>query len=634
MTLRRLEYILAFSVSSIAFVVYVSMLCPTVNFVDAGELATVCATLGIAHPSSYPLFTLIGWVAAHLPLGLRMIYQLNLLTAVECSVAVFFFFRFLVFFTNEISIRHRTLRRTGPEKVSFEQSIRLFLPALCGTSILAFSDTYWTQALSIEVYSLHVMFIIILLFVFTKAVSYDYQRIEQSPSSGGKTAYWFLFAYLLGLAFTNHLTTIILAPAFLFLYFSVNRSSAASWKRILFMGPLFILSLTLYAYVIIRANSSPIMAWGNPINFERFYWLFSGKIYHGYLFSPEHHSSWQYDTFVNGLLPQFAYVPLVLAPIGIWSLFKDSKILLSFTLLLLISCLGFAFNYDIPDIDAYFLLAYIVIALWIALGIEYLLRWSLKSSLVRVAGVVLLVISLLPLFYNYSRVDESKNVWVEDYVRNMVSSLEPNAIILSYQYDYFNVASNYFQLVENLRPDVVVLDKNLMQRPWYYLQLETRYRGMIELPKGEIATFSRSMLDIERNISYDTLDVDRQILNLVHLILNDNYNTHPIYVTQEIEQAYTPGFRRIPSGLAFRLYRDTLYHYIPMPELVYHPPTKVNWNTLRLTTCYAQAYANNAIYSDYLGMKTLAMQQIDRALEIMPNSEDALMIKEQLQRNR
>ena len=64
-----------------AFIVYMQTLAPSVDFIDAGELATVCATLGIAHPTGYPLFALVGWVFAHLPIAGTVILRLNVMAA-------------------------------------------------------------------------------------------------------------------------------------------------------------------------------------------------------------------------------------------------------------------------------------------------------------------------------------------------------------------------------------------------------------------------------------------------------------------------------------------------------------------------------------------------------------------------
>src|SRR5436309_10220092 len=97
MTLRRLEHIVGLGISIISLAVYVETLCPTVNFIDSGELATDAYTLGIAHPTGYSLYTLAGYLFSHLPLGMRIINQLNLMAALFCAAGLYVFFRFLLF---------------------------------------------------------------------------------------------------------------------------------------------------------------------------------------------------------------------------------------------------------------------------------------------------------------------------------------------------------------------------------------------------------------------------------------------------------------------------------------------------------------------------------------------------------
>ncbi|MCJ7497817.1 MAG: DUF2723 domain-containing protein, partial [candidate division Zixibacteria bacterium] len=76
-------------------VIYLKTLCPSISWIDSGELATVCCTLGIAHPTGYPLYTLIGRVITLLPLGIP-IYSLNLLSLFVISSAnLILFFLFL-----------------------------------------------------------------------------------------------------------------------------------------------------------------------------------------------------------------------------------------------------------------------------------------------------------------------------------------------------------------------------------------------------------------------------------------------------------------------------------------------------------------------------------------------------------
>lgn len=68
-------------VAVFAFAVYLKTLAPGVHFIDSGELAAVACTLGIAHPTGYPLFTLIGWLFSNLPIASEEIVRLNMMSA-------------------------------------------------------------------------------------------------------------------------------------------------------------------------------------------------------------------------------------------------------------------------------------------------------------------------------------------------------------------------------------------------------------------------------------------------------------------------------------------------------------------------------------------------------------------------
>src|SRR6185369_6826233 len=70
----------ALASTTLAFAAYLATLNRTFGYVDEGELAAVAATLGIAHPTGYPLVTLIGRVVVAL-VPLRPVLALNLLAA-------------------------------------------------------------------------------------------------------------------------------------------------------------------------------------------------------------------------------------------------------------------------------------------------------------------------------------------------------------------------------------------------------------------------------------------------------------------------------------------------------------------------------------------------------------------------
>ncbi len=67
--------------------VYIASLRPGVDYWDTGELQTVPFILGIAHPSGFPAYVLIGWLWSHVvPFG-DPAYRMNLLSAVAMATA-------------------------------------------------------------------------------------------------------------------------------------------------------------------------------------------------------------------------------------------------------------------------------------------------------------------------------------------------------------------------------------------------------------------------------------------------------------------------------------------------------------------------------------------------------------------
>jgi len=62
---RSIDALLAAGCGLIAFAAYVASLPPSFAFWDTGELQTVAAILGIAHPPACPAFVLLGWLFVH-----------------------------------------------------------------------------------------------------------------------------------------------------------------------------------------------------------------------------------------------------------------------------------------------------------------------------------------------------------------------------------------------------------------------------------------------------------------------------------------------------------------------------------------------------------------------------------------
>ena len=224
--MKKLNYLYGIAASLLALVVYIMTLAPTVWFIDSGELAAVATTLGIAHPTGYPLFTIVGHVFSMLPIGSEPIYRLNFMSAFFCSLGVFMFFLLMRLMLTNGSItesaqpKDKAVKGKQQKPVSQVKAGIASLPdiivytiAAASALILAFSKTYWAAANSVEVYPLHVFFVITLMLVFFKAI-FGTDKNSKETNFIAENKFYLLFAFLLGLSFTNHLTTILLAPAF------------------------------------------------------------------------------------------------------------------------------------------------------------------------------------------------------------------------------------------------------------------------------------------------------------------------------------------------------------------------------------------------------------------------------------
>ncbi|HLG27083.1 MAG TPA: DUF2723 domain-containing protein, partial [Paenisporosarcina sp.] len=447
---RQTEYILAFVSAIIPFLFYYLTLCPTVNFIDSGELATVASTLGIAHPTGYPLFTLLGWIFVHLPIGLRPIYQLNLMSAIFCTIGLFFFFRLLVLILNVFVNDKQQIHHHDKSQVERRSYFSTFIPAVTGTLILGLSEAYWSTALSVEVYSLHVILIALVLFLFLRAITYEYHLNDNNRKTGN--LYWLGFAYILGLSFSNHMTTVLVGLAFLYLFFTSiyqNYSQESvvftsrlyetfniGIKKIVSLFPWFLMGLSVYLYLPIRASEGPLLNWGNPIDFEKIIWHITAKQYRVWMFTSIENAIKQLEYFITSLPQVFTVYPLILVVFGIWHLFRRCSFLF-FTLLLFFGCILYSINYDIHDIDSYFLLAYFTIAIWSAVGVSVVIDFFKNHSWISIIGILLICLCSLLVINSFDRVNENQNNVVEQYAKDMLKSIEPNGIIISYQWDYF-----------------------------------------------------------------------------------------------------------------------------------------------------------------------------------------------------
>ncbi len=584
------EHLLAAAVWSIVFSFYLMTMAPTIGFIDSGELASVAVTLGSAHPTGYPLFTLLAKVFSMLPVADEPIVRLNILSALLTSLSV------VVFFFLTIELLGKS------EKRSWE-----VLPAAVVSSMfIGFSRTFWFQGLAIEVYSLHLLLVMIDMLLFVKAV----QR--------GSKHYWLLFAFMTGLSFTNHMTTVLLAPAMLYWYFAEYGLGKPAWKKFGILALPFAAGLSLYLYLLVRASQYPLLNWGNPQSIERLWWHVTGKQFRVFMFSSAEAARRQLDYFFDNLTVEFFFPVLILAGLGAAVLLIREKRKFLFVLLLFAACVGYSINYDIHDIDSYFLLAFTAIALSSAFGIRFVLE-RMNGVNFRIAFLTLLLaVAAGQFYYNRERTDQSTNYLAEDYTKNILLNLPPNAVIISYQWDYFIAASYYFQHVKGIRPDITVIDKELLRRSWYFTQLEKMYPELMQRSQQEVRLFLAELEKFEHDRPYEFTVIEGRYTQMIKSFI-DRSGDQPVFVTPEIEEQYTAGYFRVPEGLVFRLTKDTVYHPMKTMDFRFRDFPGTDAYSRQIKSLTKKGLLLRAGYEEFYQKGTLALDFRQKASKIPVN---------------
>ena len=578
------------------FIVYLLTIAKTVGFIDSGELATVPYILGIAHPTGYPLWTLVTHIFSHLPIAQEEIVRLNIFCALAASSAAAIFFYAML-----LLLRRAKAANNDGEAV---------IPAAFSALVLAFSQTFWDQATSIEVYAFHLLLISTTLLVFLRAV---FSFVDEHVVDQRK---WLLFGYVLGLSFTNHLTTILLAPGFIFLYFAAFGFSREGIRQLFILAIPFAAGLSVYIYFPVRAVQQPVLDWGYPATLERILWHVSGKQYQVWMFSSTAVAAKQWNHFLSSAPVQFYYLPLLFSLFGAIRLLIQERRIFAFILLLFGGCIAYTVNYDIHDIDSYFLLAYTALAMFAGFGAREAWLLLKKRGGKAVFAVILLIIAAAELGANWNDVDASSDDLVRDYTSTILSNLKPHAIILSYQWDYFVSASYYFQYVKHEHTDVTVIDKELLRRSWYAMQMEKDHPILYEKSRSEIGGFLRAVYRFEHDEPYDPAVIEASYNRMIDSFVDHNIDSVPVYVTSEIEPHLASHYRRVPEGLAFRLYRDSAYHPVEFPVIFHHPSRKKDVYTQQIQLMYVKMLMQRAMYEEAFHKNDVAQQYAKKAYEI------------------
>jgi len=505
----RTNLIIAMTLGLSSLALYVRTAAPTVLTADGGEFQFVPYIAGIAHPTGYPLYTMLGWLWSHvLPLG-DVAYRMNFFSALWAAVAVT-----LLYLTSILFLR--------PVSPGIPQGI-FHVSALVATATFAVSQTFWSQAIIAEVYSLHAFFVVLVFYFLLRWKAATTNPSRRKEEAEGKTrrpaTCLLLVAFIYGLSLTHHRTMLLLAPAvavFLWLAGRATRPTAATAAgrhnepRMIHDGHfalkallVLLLPLLLYLYIPWRASFTPYLRLSLSVDKELvlyqntpqgFFNLVMGQMFRGELgYRTETLTRLRMAADLLG--DQFGLVGVALGLLGVLRLaFGRRWALLALTGLTYLANVVFTLVYFIGDIFVLFIPSYLVFALWLALGAatlgegvgEGIVRWkgtvvrygpwekgyqkmiSGICSLVSLATVVpLCILPLTLLSRNYPQIDQSHHYEVRDRWQEILAEPLPwRAILVSNDRDEI-MPLWYYQFVEGRRPDLNGLFPRIVPEPTY-----------------------------------------------------------------------------------------------------------------------------------------------------------------------
>ncbi len=653
---------------------YLKTVSPSVNFIDSGELISSLYEPGIAHPPGYPLYVLMGYVMSHVLPG-EVAWRVNALSAFWGALTVGAIF-FLLLEAIEYVARpqssptadrqgrkaaqrgrsgSRGRRSTAPEatvQVSTigdrRTALRLqwfnIASAAVGASLLGASSTFWSRTAQAKMYTLHYFFVVLLFLLALKArKAIDEGRNDSSPRR------WLIALCLgLGISLTNHLMTVLLPPGLLVLLLA-----GAGWQQRLsalkkqwYLVGLVLAPLLLYLYLPIRSAQGPVMDWGSPDTWGDFWRHVRGWQYQVYLFSDAASNVGRLIGYVADQWAWLSFPVLILSAAGGALLARTAPVLFAATLLTAFLTFLFSVAYGISEVEPYMVPFYLMLVVWLGTLPASIQRLAVSGEQHNTAQStsnlqayhwgatgLLALLAISSAIIEFPRQDHSNDRLAGQFVSNVFSTLPPNSLLITDYWDFY-APTYYLQQIEQLRPDLTLVDMSLLKYPWYTGQLKKRYPWLLRNSEDILLQFSTEQRKWVNGEAYNNQLLNDSYVGLLTSFVERNTKDHPAYVLFQgdcnlvpapngcMGNNIAPKYTRQPVGLANRLWPTS----VGTPELPPEPnyalegivANKVAMDEFarQNSSLYVDAYARLASLYARAGKTDMAQRMSRKATEI------------------
>ena len=384
----------------VVFAVYLKTLLPGVGYSgDTSKFQFVGRVLGTPHEPGSPSYVMLNYIWVTLfPLGATG-FKANLLSAVFSVLALF--------------VLSRTLLLLG---------VRHSLAAVV-TLTFGFTYTLWSQSVIAEVYSLNVLFVALTLHYFL------WWHLQ------GKYRDFLIACTVYAFSFGDHLIVVTFLPAIAYFVWKTKKEFFWNPRVIGQIALVIVLGAAQYGYLFWRYYSSETSYLEIAVPDVKTLWYYvSGGQFHSYFFV----AGAKGVLFLNSpLILRLVWLEyLLLLPISLlgFVVLKGTPVR-TFLLIGVLVTLGFTLAYSINDIFVYLLPVYLILAMTLGTGLEWLFT-KCPGRYLRFLGVAIGCVPVFFLAHNYSMADQSRNTNAKQMVEQSLRSIQKDALIICPDYDF------------------------------------------------------------------------------------------------------------------------------------------------------------------------------------------------------
>jgi hypothetical protein len=451
---------------------------PGVGFWDTAEFQTVGPILGTAHPTGFPAYVILGWIASNLLAAAgEPAFRMNVLSALLVAAAA------------------------GVCVVLVRKLTRSTLLGVAAGLALAATPIVWALGRHADPHALHLLLVAVLLALLVGWEQAVRSRVGNPPRAGaipdrsdggarieGRGDRWLVAAaFVFGIAVANHsLSLLLIAPVGL--YVLAVQPGMFRRPRLVATCAVVLVATTAILYLELPLRSGPFRAplvYAAPNTLSGFAYIVLAEQFRGSIVDPFGDLPGKFRTLVDLVVLEFGLLAALLPVAFAATVVRRPRYALLTGLAALVTCF-FAASYQNADISRYYvgpaLMAWSWLAILAGTAVELVgarsrgrrtdadgdgapgsqARWAahrparaaVMTALIAAGALIAPTVAAIP--GRAATLDESHDTAAQRWVDAALGAMEPRAVVISWW--SYSTPLWYAQRVEGRRPDISIID--------------------------------------------------------------------------------------------------------------------------------------------------------------------------------